>query len=370
MFLPLVIAAFPLIAAAERFPAPSGPHQVGITQHIFNHTTPNDPVAPANASSVLLATIYYPTLSIASPNATAPYLDPTTAELWGTALHFPSGALESLTTWNQLGAPVMKRSEFGTSQLPTVVFSPGGGANAIIYNFLSSELASQGYTVVALDHPGETPYLQLPDGKGVYGIDITTSWNRTLITAVYNTRVSDALAVIQELYTPYVESMGAAFNTTHFFMLGHSLGGAAAAGAMAVEASILGGANLDGLFVDIPDVRKPYLMMAGSEHTPELDSSWSPFSMNQSGWWEWVNVTGTGHLDYSDIGDWVDLLGLRNQTITPELGGIWSPRMNHVVNSYVLRLFDFVLGGSQDGLDRPDPAFPEVVHINGSSNAA
>lgn len=125
MLYPLAILAIPLIAAAERFSAPTGPYQVGITQHIFNHTTPNDPVAPANASSVLLATIYYPTLSTVSPNATAPYLDPVTAEIWGSAFGMPSGALESLTTWNQWRAPVLKKSEHGTSQLPTVIFSPG-----------------------------------------------------------------------------------------------------------------------------------------------------------------------------------------------------------------------------------------------------
>ena len=187
--------------------------------------------------------------------------------------------------------------------------------------------------------------------------------------AVYEARVSDALAVIQDLYSPYVESLGAAFNTTHFLMAGHSLGGAASAQAMALEPSILGGVNLDGLFVDIPDVKKPFLMIAGTEHTPAIDPTWSPFSLNQSGWWEWLNVTESDHLDFCDIGDWVDLLGLRNQTKTPELGPIWAPRINHIVNEYVLRLFKFALGGSQEPLNVPDPAFPDVVHINGSSKA-
>lgn len=371
MLLVLLTLAISIIGAAERFPSPSGPYQVGITQHIFNHTTPNDPVAPKNATNVLLATIYYPTLSIPSPNATARYLDPTTAELWGSALHFPNGSLESLETWNQWQAPFLKKSEYETSQQPTVIFSPGGGANAIMYTALSSELASQGYTVVALDHPGEIPYLQLPDGAGgIYGIDITASWPRELQTAVYHMRASDALAVIRDLYPAYVESIGANFNTTHFFMAGHSIGGAAAAGAMALAPSILGGINLDGGYYDeFPDAKRPYLLVAGEEHTPDIDPTWSPFSSNQSGWWEWVNVTGTDHLDFSDIGDWVDLLGLRNQTITPELGPIWSPRMNYVVNSYVLGFFDFVLGRPQEVLDVPNLAFSEVVFVNSSSKA-
>lgn len=78
-------------AFAVPFPPPTGPYHVGYTQHVFNHTTPNDPVAPPNASSVLLGTLYYPTAEIPIPgNNTAPYLDPTTAALWGNILQYPN----------------------------------------------------------------------------------------------------------------------------------------------------------------------------------------------------------------------------------------------------------------------------------------
>jgi hypothetical protein len=369
----LVLIASLLFQAvnAVPFPPPTGPYNVGITQHVFNHTTPHDPVAPKNASSVLLATIYYPTLSIPIPgNNTAQYLDPTTAKLWGDILGYPNGSLQSLTTWNQYDAPPLDAATYGVSQKPTVIFSPGGGENAIMYNQLNAELASQGYTVIALDHPGETPYLELPgDAEGIYGIDISATWNSTLQRAVYDMRVSDSLAIIRELYPPFVAALGASFNTTHYLAIGHSIGGAVAAGTLAVEDSILGGVNLDGLFFDLPDVKKPFLLLAGQEHTPAIDPSWSPFSLNQSGWWEWVNVTGSGHQDYSDIGDWVDLQGLRNKTLTASLGPIWAPRMNAIVQTFVLGFFDFVLGEAE-WLKVPSSKFPEVVHINGSSTVS
>jgi dienelactone hydrolase len=368
VFVVVVVAAlFAQAAFAVLLPPPSGPYHVGYTQHVFNHTTTNDPVAPANASSVLLATIYYPTLTIPVPgNNTAPYLDPTTANLWGDALQYPNGSLQDLTTWNVYRAqPLVK----GVSQLPTVIFSPGGGENAIMYNALNSQLASEGYTVVALDHPGEAPYVQLPDGaEGIYGIDINAVWDVALAVAVYHMRVSDMLAMVQGLFAAYVEDTDAPFNTTHYFATGHSLGGAASAGAQAVEDSILGGVNLDGLFVDVPDVKKPFLMFAGAEHTPTIDPSWSPFSANQSGWWQWVNVTGSHHQDFSDLADWVDLQGLRNKTITPSLGTIWGPRMDSIVSTFVSAFFDFVLGKAK-WLSVPHERFPEVVHINGSSSA-
>ncbi|KAF2729333.1 alpha/beta-hydrolase [Polyplosphaeria fusca] len=364
MFSTFIVLIVPLVHAAVRFSPPTGPYNVGITQHIFNHSTQNDPVAPANASNVLLATIYYPTLSIPTPDTTAPYLDPTTSKLWGSALEYPDGII-ALETWNQPQAPFLPKPPPGTSHPPTVIFSPGGGENAIMYNFLSSELASHGYTVVALDHPGETPYLQLPgNAAGIYGIDITASWPAALQKAVYEMRVSDALAVVRDLYTPYVTSINAPFNTSHFLAIGHSIGGAAAAKCAAVEPSVLGGVNLDGLFFDLPDVKKPFLMVAGEEHTPAIDPTWAPFSKNQSGWWAWVNVTGAGHQDFSDIGDWVDLAGLRNRTQTPSLGPIWAPRMDFVVNRMVLGFFGFARGRSGG----PDLEFPEVVRVNGSSN--
>lgn len=96
--------------------------------------------------------------------------------------------------------------------------------------------------MLALDHPGEAPYLQLPDGRvSVYGIDITAVWNRTLQEAVYRMRVSDILAAVRELYPQLVQEFSAPFNTMHYVTIGHSLGGVAAAGALAIEELIIWG---------------------------------------------------------------------------------------------------------------------------------
>jgi alpha-beta hydrolase superfamily lysophospholipase len=97
--------------------------------------------------------------------------------------------------------------------------------------------------------------------------------------AVYHMRVSDALATTCELYTPFVNASSAPFNTTHYITIGHSLGGAAAAGVLAVEDSTLDGVSLDGLFMDLSDVNKPFLLLAGAETIPALDPTWSPFSV-------------------------------------------------------------------------------------------
>lgn len=236
-----------------------------------------------------------------------------------------------------------------------------------MYNALNSDLASQGYTVLALDHTVEAPYLQLPDGReGVYGIDIRAVWNRTLQEAVYRMWDPDILATARDLHQPLVESFNAPFDTTHYISIGNSLDGAAAAGALAVEDSIIGGVNPDGLFVELSDVKKPFLMLAGAEHMPELDVSWSPFSGNQSGWRQWLSVTGSSHQDFSDSGDWVDLQCLSNRTLAPSLGTIWGPRMYYIVRNFVETFFFGFVAGKAHLLDVPSPHFSEVVYINGS----
>lgn len=70
-----------------------------------------------------------------------------------------------------------------------------------MYNTLTSELASQGYTVVAPDHAGEVPYLQLPNsGPGIDGIDIKAAWNANFAGAVYRVRVADIIATARTLF--------------------------------------------------------------------------------------------------------------------------------------------------------------------------
>lgn len=354
------------IVTAVPFSPPTGPYHVGYLQHVFNKTTPNDPVAPSNASSILLATIYYPTLVVPIPGSnTAPYLDPTTARIWGDNWQFPKFSLQSLTTWNVQGAPHL---EHGVTQKPTIIFSPGAGENAIMYNALSSELASQGYTVVALDHPGEVPYLQLPNNKpGIYGIDITAPWDNTLAEAVYNMRVSDILSVIQDLIPSYVSSTGAPFNTTHFFTIGHSLGGAAAAGSLAAEPRILGGVNFDGTYFESTDVGKPILMLGQEAHTLTAEPSWPAFASNQSGWLRWLNVAGSGHQNFADLDDWVDLLGLRNKTVPLSVGPVLeASRMNYIIKNLVQEFVEYVLGENEWN-EANDAAFPEVVYVSGNA---
>jgi alpha-beta hydrolase superfamily lysophospholipase len=186
-----------------------------------------------------------------------------------------------LTTWNVLNATPLPS---GTSQKPTILHFPGALENAIKPNALNSELASYGYTVVALDHPGEPQFLQPPDVEGTYSLD-PADYTPAVLSGLYKMRVEDSLAMTSRLFPAFVKTISAPFNTTHYLALGYSLGGAVAAGSIAADPSMLAAVSVDGLFIETPDVKKPFLMIGGTEHTPEIDATWSPFSKNQSGWY-------------------------------------------------------------------------------------
>jgi hypothetical protein len=226
---------------------PTGRYGVGVKKLVLNHITVNDPFAPNKTGTSILVTLYYPTLQ--KSNSAHQYLDPQLAELLETQwLPFPPGSLASLTTTLQYEAPTLPSSE-AVVQFPTLVFGPGGsGPPTQCYTTLLSELASRGYTVAALDHPYEQPFLQYPNGgPGIEGLPPSYSGPFDII---YAFRLTDTVVFLDQ-FPGIVQRSRAPFNTTHYAFLGHSIGGAAAIGSLlqlqnATNPTILGALDLDG----------------------------------------------------------------------------------------------------------------------------
>ncbi|KAH7063553.1 hypothetical protein B0J12DRAFT_643166 [Macrophomina phaseolina] len=370
---------------------PTGPYHVGYTQHIFNHTTPNDPTSPG---TFFLLTIYYPTLQI--PNTTIPYLDPISAGIFESTIGLTPGSLSRLTTRLQFQASTLLGTSpafaNATSPYPTLIFTPGAGVPAAAYTAYLSELASHGHAVVAIDHPGEAPYLPLPyGGGGVYGYPDFSAYPPTMEEAfqVLDFRVSDILAAVSEPFLPdLVRAFGAPFNVTHFGVFGHSVGGAAAAAVMAAtgssEAALFKvGANLDGSLLQFsdtegnvdtgvapPDLERPFLELAGHTHfegnlsIADGDGTWEYFSEAQSGWLRVVQVNGTRHLDYSDIPLWIDLLEQRAVLNRTWVGPADGVRVTQLTNALLRELFGYVEGKSLDGVDEWVGKAPEFFLLD------
>ena len=375
----------PTVLSASFGPA-IGPYQIGVTYHVWNHTSVNDTIAPENAKDKLLATIYYPTTQLPTTNNTIPYLDAATAEAYESFFGFPKGDIASLGTPYQENAPFLPTS-ISTGEkdkLPTVIMSPASNINGIMAAGTIIRFVSAGYTVVVLDHPGEPVFLQLPYGGDLIpGIPLGGDNTTEIVLEIYRLRVSDAVAVVQDLWPSWVDEKNAPFNASHFFMIGQSIGGAAASGAMVETSSIIAGVNIDGsifqgfdqngdLNLPIPNLKKPFFFIASEEHElgPEMDPTWWYWAENQTTYWSVFRVNGTTHNNCYDRPEWYDLLGRRDLNSSARIGSIYAPRMDYIVGQYVLGFWDYVLGRGK-GLLGGDGAwrFPEVSYVNGSSGA-
>lgn len=414
---------------------PTGPYYVTQNQHVLNHTTLDDFTAPdgSGVGKTMLVTTYGPTLSV--PQRARPWVDATNADIWGTALGIPPSLLSSLVTELQWQAPSLSSSTTSTTPItnpgtcpaspapltphrPAILFLPGAGMPCFAYTAYLSELASWGYTVYAIDHPGEPPYLEFLDGSGGArsAFPPLANWTVPQFQQIYAHRVADAAALLRrgpECLRSLVEQQSPQFaqaeqqqqhyyslssdgggdggaDLSTFFVFGHSIGGAASAGIMAQQQSstssspsspssdpsplppLLAGANIDGwFFFDIwdlygngsastkpyPDLSpRPFLEIAGQHDPPGPDATWTNFSAAQSGWLRDVGVRGAAHFDFSDLPLLVDALGLREGM--PEggglLGGIKGVRMVEVVMGLVRAFVGGIEGREKGGMEAVD----------------
>ncbi|KAL1633754.1 hypothetical protein SLS58_010943 [Diplodia intermedia] len=378
---------------------PTGQYHVGYTHHVFNHSTPVDPTPNPG---ILLVSIFYPTLQ--APNTTVPYLDAATAQVYEQAFGFPNGTISTVTTQLQHQAPALPGTDDPASggnngsspSYPTLIFTPGAGGLVAIYKAYLGELASHGFTVVAVDHPGEALYTAVPPGHpgapGVAGPPgiMSGAADAGTYSQIYDYRVADVRAVMGAPILPaLVAARGAPLNTTHLGVWGHSIGGAGAAGVIiaALEEEsddyddyahpppkrYRAGANLDGAYTNLlravrpnetaagtaaPDLRTPFLELASARFHgredggggPGADTTWALFNRNQSAWLRDVYVDGTAHLDYTDLPLLVDGLGFRGAVggganSSLPLGSIAGKRSTEVVTGLLLRFFGEMVGG-------------------------
>jgi pimeloyl-ACP methyl ester carboxylesterase len=375
LFISLFIGTFLSPATSVTLiPPPTGQYNVGVTKHVLNKTTKSDPTAPNKMGQSFLVTIYYPTLS--RPKGVRPYIPKELAGMFEEAWWYPKGSLSNASTTLQWKAPPLtKMSE--VTRYPTLVFGPRGtGPPSECYTALLSELASQGYTVAALDHPYEQPFLQYPEkGAGILGLPLNFTADLAFLNTIYDFRIADMQAFLGAF--PWIaKQFNYPFNTTHIALFGHSIGGAAAIGAMqkVKNLTIIGALNLDGsLFgamnssdAKFTDLKRPSFMMGnGAPHSYATDRSWLTFPLSQSGWWRQYTVAGSLHLDFSDITLWKQF----NGSGTPQVGLIEGKRMVALVRTYVTTFFDNLRGektGTLLHLDMPAAVmWPEVVFQGG-----
>ncbi|MFI5801461.1 alpha/beta fold hydrolase [Streptomyces sp. NPDC051561] len=260
-----------------RLPAPNGPYSVGSSVRHLVDTSRDDPWTPAIGVRELMVTVLHP----AAPGHRFPRTPQMTPDAAG---HFaglvphirplPATGVDwaATLTHARTGAPALP----GRHRRPVLLYSPGGGDPRTLGGSLAADLASYGWTVVLVDHPGEASEVEFPHARpGRERVRPTTLFGppdaatyRTMI----DTRVADLRFVLDALG---LDRVG---------VYGHSAGGAAVAQALHEDRRIVAAANLEG-YLDwadgelLPVARQMTdrpLLLAGTEgfRDARLDRTW------------------------------------------------------------------------------------------------
>lgn len=228
-------------------PAPTGPYRVGVTTLYLVDRDRADPWPEAGhdgAAREVMASVYYPALDVRD-HPVAPQLTPAEAA--------------AFTSWGPVFLPQLpgRGVAWGTTlthghtdapakpvRRPVVLYSPGLADPRALGSGIAEELASRGYVVVSLDHPGETSLVQLPGRLRVFGLPGDPSRDPGLYRAVIATRLADTAFVLDRLEVlaaggnpdargrALPANLGRALDLRRIGMYGHGLGGTIAAEAM------------------------------------------------------------------------------------------------------------------------------------------
>lgn len=207
-----------------RVPAATGPYAVGVRTTFVRDPSRIDP--ETQLPRALPTWVYYP--AFATPKARpAPYFSETLRALFESDLGWPAGTLD-VDTGVLLDA--RPRPDFRG-----VLLVSGGWATPVVFETaLMAELASQGWVLVAFDHPHDTARVEQPNGHVISGqLDSTQGFLE---------RVPDVGVVLAHLseLVPGVRS------STPIAMWGHSLGGATAVEALRVYPRLWAAVDVDG----------------------------------------------------------------------------------------------------------------------------
>ena len=132
-------------------------------------------------------------------------------------------------------------------QLPVIILSPGNATNVEFYGAIAQDLASHGFVVIGIDHPGQVAAVALPSEVVPYAGDPPLAAATTEIPRLIEKRVTDITAVLDQLTSeaPGLEAIAARVDTTRVGVMGHSNGGVAAAMACR-DARVVACVNIDG----------------------------------------------------------------------------------------------------------------------------
>ncbi|MFF4620557.1 alpha/beta hydrolase family protein [Nonomuraea jabiensis] len=191
---------------------------------------------------------------------------------------------------------------------PLVLLSPGFTLNRATLTTLAEELASKGYVVALVDHAYESYGTAFPGGRTLTCVASevierapSDEAEKELLAKATEGRGTNLSFVVGELTRWKRWKM---IDPRRIGAAGHSLGGNAAAVAMAADRRIRAGVDMDGsFFAPVPRSglgKWPFLMLGTkAQHSPgTVDTSRPPAWQRLDGWKRWLTVADSGHFTF------------------------------------------------------------------------
>ena len=331
-------------------PAPTGTQPVGSTQVYLKDTSRPDPWVPSVPYRELMVSLFYPAASPHWPKTRYLTAAESAALLSGSGLDVPPDLLTRLVTNSVADARP------AGSHLPLVVLSPGYTKPRATLSALAEDLASHGYAVALVGHTYENAGQSFPDGRFAGCASCEVPHDSAFWTKVELGRAADVSFVLDSLtrskkWAPLIDA-------SRIGMAGHSMGGASTLPTMVADPRVLAGIDIDGTTevpLTPPGLSRPFMFMshqlAATACAPNVP--WERDWAQLTGWRRWVEVAGTQHASFTDVGLVGDQLGVDTGTTTT------AARTQEITRAYVNAFFDQHLRGE----DRPvldEPGYPEV----------
>ncbi|KFY36794.1 hypothetical protein V495_07605 [Pseudogymnoascus sp. VKM F-4514 (FW-929)] len=334
-------------SAAYLVPSPSGKYNVTLTTGPLIDYARNDPTPRALMLSVFQPARCASTVPVSyMPNKTAEFQGPFLQQIFNMSIDLTPLFLEARL-------PVCPGYPSSCSPLddaPILLFSPGYSIPRLYYNALASAIASEGFIVITIDHPGDADIIAYPDGHAIYNNDTVQS----LLTMEEHIpiRVTDASFVIDQLSnaTAIAELLPhrrpRPFPTDRVAMLGHSLGGVAAVIAAGQDTRIRGAINWDGTFLESPlEVSQPVLLMSHGM----ADESWPETWPLLKGPKLWVDIANTTHVAFSDVPTLLQAAGQDATELAGLMGTIAPDEMVRILVAYTTAWMNGAFAGKEGG---------------------
>ncbi|KAN0110439.1 hypothetical protein V8E51_006826 [Hyaloscypha variabilis] len=371
MFFLLLLLTF---CSATLLPRPSGPYQLTLNVSELVDTSRKDPWGkdPIKYRRLMVSRFDPLFPNTCYRNEKIPYMSPTISAAED-AIFAPYGlpagifgSLEMIFCFQ----PVFDKCN---ETWPIVLFSPGLNTTRLLYSMLAQEVASQGFTVITLDHPFDGDIVEFPDGFIAYGGNVDFS-NDTSVYHALDIRMNDISFVLNTLGFQYDATPNASA-----LIFGHSFGGAATAAGMLNDTRLRGGVNLDGeLFGGVinaglgrPGINQSFILWGAEGHNRSSEPGWGTFYQNlkREGMWEReLELLNASHSTFTDLPLIADVTNIRT-TLPPEsqaeLGFLAGKRVLQILSKYLSDFFAFVFRGKEgEGLlAGPSDSYPEVVFL-------